>query len=42
MTEALIKKAYDIAVERYADVGVDVEQAMAKLQNVPLDRKSVV
>ena len=36
MKEELIKKAYDIAVERYAAVGVDVEQAMAKLQNVPL------
>ncbi len=36
MKEELIKKAYDIAVERYAAVGVDVEQAMEKLQKVAL------
>ncbi len=36
MKEELIKKAYDIAVERYAAVGVDVEKALEKLQQVAL------
>ncbi len=36
MKEELIKKAYEVAVERYAAVGVDVEKAMADLQKVAL------
>ena len=36
MKEELIKKAYDIAVERYAAVGVDVEKAMERLQQIQL------
>ena len=34
--ETLIQKAYEIAAERYAAVGVDVEAALAKLQNISL------
>ncbi|KAA6350758.1 L-rhamnose isomerase [termite gut metagenome] len=36
MKEELIKKAYDIAVERYAAVGVDVNKAMNDLQKISL------
>lgn len=36
MKEELVKKAYDIAVERYAAVGVDVNKAMEALQNTSL------
>jgi L-rhamnose isomerase len=36
MKQALVQKAFDIAVERYAAVGVDVESALARLQNVSL------
>lgn len=36
MKEELIKKAYDIAVERYAAVGVDVNKAMEELQKISL------
>ncbi len=36
MKEELIKKAYDIAVERYAAVGINVEDVMNKLQKVQL------
>lgn len=36
MKEELIRKAYDIAVERYAAVGVDVDKAMDALQKIAL------
>ncbi|MBP6065235.1 L-rhamnose isomerase [Bacteroides sp.] len=36
MKEELIQRAFDIAVERYAAVGVDVNQAMEKLQKISL------
>ncbi len=36
MKEELIKKAFDVAVERYAAMGVDVEKAMADLQKIAL------
>ena len=36
MKEELVKKAYDIAVERYAAVGVDVEKAMEALQKISI------
>ena len=36
MKEELIKKAYDIAVERYAAVGVDVNKAIEELQKISL------
>ena len=36
MKEELIRKAYEVAVERYAAIGIDVEEVMAKLQQVQL------
>ncbi len=36
MKEELINKAYEIAKERYAAIGVDTEEAVAKLQNIQL------
>lgn len=36
MKEELIKKAYEIAVERYAAVGVDVNKAMEDLQKISI------
>ncbi|MCC8174548.1 MAG: L-rhamnose isomerase [Odoribacter sp.] len=36
MKEELVKKAYDIAVERYAAVGVDVNKALEELQKISL------
>lgn len=36
MKEELIKKAYDIAVERYAAVGVDANKAMEALQKISI------
>ncbi len=36
MKEELIKKAYEVAKERYAAIGVDTEEAIAKLQNIQL------
>ncbi|NDV83225.1 L-rhamnose isomerase [Bacteroides sp. 51] len=36
MKEELVKKAYDMAVERYAAVGVDVEKAMEALQKISI------
>lgn len=36
MKEELIRKAYEVAVERYAAVGVDVNQAMESLQKISL------
>jgi len=36
MKEELVRKAYDIAVERYAAVGVDVEKAMEQLQKISI------
>ena len=43
MKEELINKAYEIAKERYAAVGVDTEKVMETMQNFHLsDRKSVV
>lgn len=36
MKEELIKKAYEIAVERYAAVGVDVTEAMEQMQKISL------
>lgn len=36
MKEELVKKAYDIALERYAAVGVDANEAIEKLQNISL------
>ena len=36
MKEELVKKAYDIALERYAAVGVDANEAIEKLQKIAL------
>ena len=36
MNEAKIKQAYDIAVERYAKLGIDVEKVLEKLQKVEI------
>lgn len=36
MNEQKIKQAYELAVERYASLGVDVEKAMEQLQKVQL------
>ena len=36
MNEAKIKQAYDIAVERYAELGIDVEKVLEKLQKVEI------
>ena len=36
MNELRIKQAYDIAVERYAELGIDVEQVLEKLQKVEI------
>jgi len=32
----LIEQAFELAKQRYADIGVDVEQAMARLDSVPV------
>ena len=34
MKESQIKQAYEIARERYAELGVDTEKALETLQNV--------
>ncbi|MCM1164247.1 MAG: L-rhamnose isomerase [Muribaculaceae bacterium] len=36
MKEATIKQAYDIARERYAELGIDTEKALETLQNVQI------
>ncbi len=36
MNEAKIKQAYDIAVERYAELGIDVEKVLEKLHKVEI------
>lgn len=36
MKEELVRKAYDIAIERYAAVGVEVEKAMEALQKISI------
>ena len=36
MNEKRIKQAYDIAVERYAELGIDVEQVLAQLQKIEI------
>ena len=36
MNEQNIRKAYELAVERYADIGIDVEKVMEQLQGVQL------
>ena len=36
MKEELILKAYEVAKERYAAIGVDVEKAMDALQKISL------
>ena len=36
MNEAKIKQAYDIAVERYAELGIDVEKVLEKMQQVEI------
>ena len=36
MNETKIKQAYDIAVERYAELGIDVEKVLDKLQQVEI------
>ena len=36
MKTELIEKAYAIARERYAEIGVDTEKALAALQNISL------
>lgn len=36
MKEELIKKAYEIAVERYAAIGIDVEKVLQQIQKVAL------
>lgn len=34
--DSIIRQAYEVATERYAAVGVDVKQAMEKLQRISL------
>ena len=36
MNESKIKQAYDIAVERYAEFGIDVEKVLEKMQQVEI------
>ncbi len=36
MNEAKIKQAYDIAVERYAELGIDVEKVLEKMQQTEI------
>ncbi|MBQ9138393.1 MAG: L-rhamnose isomerase [Alistipes sp.] len=36
MNETRIKQVYDIAVERYAELGIDVEQVLAQLQKIEI------
>lgn len=36
MKEELVKKAFDIAAERYAEIGVDVNKAMDTLAGIPI------
>ena len=36
MNEAKIKQAYDIAVERYAELGIDVEKVLEKMDSVEI------
>lgn len=36
MNETRIKQAYDIAIERYAELGIDVEQVLAQLQKIEI------
>ena len=36
MNETRIKQAYDIAVERYAELGIDVEKVLEKMQTVEI------
>ena len=36
MNEARIKQAYEIAVERYAELGIDVEKVLEKMQQVEI------
>ena len=36
MNEAKIKQAYDIAVERYAEFGIDVEKVLEKMNSVEI------
>ena len=36
MNETKIKQAYDIAVERYAEFGIDVEKVLDKMQQVEI------
>lgn len=36
MKENLIEQAYTIAKERYAEIGIDTDAALEKLQNIPL------
>ena len=36
MNEQMIKQAYDLAVERYAAIGIDVEKVLEQLQKVQL------
>ena len=36
MNEKNIRQAYELAVERYAAIGIDVEKVMGQLQEVQL------
>ena len=36
MKESMVNQAYDIAVERYAELGIDVEQVLEKMQKVEI------
>ena len=36
MKEALVKKAYEVAKERYAEIGIDTEKVLEQLQNFHL------
>jgi L-rhamnose isomerase len=36
MKDSIIRKAYEVAEERYADLGVDTEKAMAKLKKISI------
>ena len=36
MKETLVKKAYEVAKERYAEIGIDTEKILEQLQNFHL------
>ena len=42
MKEAQIIKAYEAAKERYAQIGIDTDEALKKLQNISLSRSATI